>query len=190
MLIILIGGSCGNTDVLHLWIMVSRWWSWLVDYVAVPVVLIDWSHGSTDDLRWWVRWQCQWMTCTGESGGSASEWPVLVNQMAVLRKKREGDRKKRLRLYLLWRVCTLYVPACQGNYHTQLGSLCEIFWVLMNSVVCWFKGKILWTADGDWQRWRTNVWRLETLTVTYAIIFLMVQLCKQNLTQLRVSFEL
>ena len=54
------------------------------------------------------------MTVSGGSGGSAE-------------KKKEGDRKKRLRLCLVFWVCTLYVLACQVNYHTQLGSLCEIF---------------------------------------------------------------
>jgi len=72
MLIILIGGSCGSTDVLHLWIIVNCWWSWLIDHTGVL------------------------MTFAGGSGGSASEWLSVVDQVAVLREKKGGRPKEKI----------------------------------------------------------------------------------------------
>ena len=47
-----------------------------------------------------------------------------------------------LRRYLWWNLCTLYVLTCHVSYFRQLRSLLlcmsDIFWVLINSVVCWF----------------------------------------------------
>ena len=45
------------------------------------------------------------------------------------------------RCILWWNLCTLYLHACQVSYHRQLRSLflylCDIFWALINSLVCW-----------------------------------------------------
>ena len=47
------------------------------------------------------------------------------------------------RRYLWWSFCTLYLHRIPGeSYHRRLRSLllhsCDIFWALINSLVCWF----------------------------------------------------
>ena len=48
----------------------------------------------------------------------------------------------RKRMYLWWSLCTLCWHTCQGeSYRRWLRSLLlchDIFWVLINSLVCWF----------------------------------------------------
>ena len=59
------------------------------------------------------------------------------HQWYVLRKSLNGS----LRMYLWWSLCTLYLHACQVSYcrwlRSLLSYLCNIFWALIHSLVCW-----------------------------------------------------
>ena len=50
-------------------------------------------------------------------------------------------------MYLWLSLCSLYLLACQVSYCRQLRflwlSLCDIFWELINSLVCWLSVEIL-----------------------------------------------
>ena len=44
----------------------------------------------------------------------------------------------RYRMYLWWSLCTLNLHACQVRVRSLLLCLCDIFWLLVNSLACWF----------------------------------------------------
>ena len=41
-------------------------------------------------------------------------------------------------MYLWWSLCTLNLHACQVRVRSLLLCLCDVFWALFNSLVCWF----------------------------------------------------
>ena len=68
-------------------------------------------------------------------------------------------------MYLWWSLCTLYLPACQvrvagmpgESYRRWHWSLllysCDVFWVLINSLVCWFCHLSLPDTGGEERVW-------------------------------------
>ena len=84
------------------------------------------------------------------------------------------DKLHPKRTYLWWSLCTLYLLECQVRVRRQLRSLllclCDLFWALISSLVCWFCMRSGLRSDYIWMlverpilKWAlsTSQWQLQ-----------------------------
>ena len=78
--------------------------------------------------------------------------------------------------YLWWSLCTLYLHICQVSYHRSfLLCLCDVFWVLINSLVGWlFLLLHYWQCSfckekDKWKFWSHQKLKLDSRLLYYLI---------------------